>query len=438
MTSTRMTSRSGAVRLRPAAHVALPALAALLLAGCTSGSAPHTSVPGPTVALHAADAVPGTLTIGVVVTSTSAEDEGAQDLPLAAGARVAQYRLGLRHPVQLKVQDDHGTPEGSTAAVQALLDQHVSGIVYASEGSHMSPGLQLAATAKTAVLLPYADELPSGSGTTALLSGPTRTQSVTALTAALRARSLQRPLVITTTPVEGLDHVAAATGGVHQLPEGGGLGQQAVDLAKAAAGGDKAADSVVVWASGQSEAQIVAAVQRAGLSVPVLLGPAALTPSFADTLRDLDATGGGTASGAFLTAGEPATDSTTGPAMSSFLAAVRLAAADTSVEALASGAGFSANGAGTADTRSHDAVVALAAAAAHARSTAPDKVSAALASLRVSADDGLAGPSLSFHGDTPVGAGGVAVLQASGEDPGRRAGIAQQTEPLSWFALPSS
>lgn len=438
MTSTRMTSRSGAVRLRPAAHVALPALATLLLAGCTSSSAPHTPVPGPTVALRAADAVPGTLTIGVVVTSTSAEDEGAQDLPLAAGARVAQYRLGLRHPVQLKVQDDHGTPEGSTAAVQALLDQHVSGIVYASEGSHMSPGLQLAATAETAVLLPYADELPTGSGTTALLSGPTRTQSVTALTAALRGRSLQRPLVITTTPVEGFDHVAAATGGVHQLPEGGGLGQQAVDLAKAAAGGDKAADSVVVWASGQSEAQIVAAVQRAGLSVPVLLGPAALTPSFADTLRDLDATGGGTASGAFLTAGEPATDSTTGPAMSSFLAAVRLAAADTSVEALASGAGFSANGAGTADTRSHDAVVALAAAAAHARSTAPDKVSAALTSLRVSADDGLAGPSLSFHGDTPVGAGGVAVLQASGEDPGQRAGIAQQTEPLSWFALPSS
>jgi hypothetical protein len=433
-----VTTSSRARRL--AAAVAVPVVGALLLGGCTGSSAPkHTPVPGPTVGLATAAAVPGPLRIGVVVSSTSAEDEGAQDLPLAAGARVAQYRMNLRHPVDLVVQDDHGTAEGATAAVQALLDEHVAGIVYASEGEHLAPGLQLAAAAHTAVLLPYADQLPSTAAAgSARLSGPTRAQTVDRLTSSLRTRSLQRPMVLSTTDVPGLDGVAAATGGVHRLPEGGTLGQQAVDLAKAAGTGQAPADSVVVWGSGESEAQVVAAVQRAGLAVPVLLGPGALTPAFTGRLQQLDAAGGGTASGAFLTAGEPATDATHSAAMTSFLAAVRLAAADASVPALVTAGGFSADGAATADTRSHDAVVALAAAAAKARSTAPDAVLGALGALTVGPADGLAGPTLSFGGDTPVGADGVALLQATGEDLGQRAGVAQQGQPLSWFALPSS
>ena len=89
--------------------------------------------------------------------------------------------------------------------------------------------------------------------------------------------------------------------------------------------------------------------------------------------------------------------------MTSFLAAVRLAAADASVPALVTAGGFTADGAATADTRGHDAVVALAAAAAKARSTAPDAVLGALTGLTVRPADGLAGPTLSFGGDTPVG-----------------------------------
>ena len=269
-----MTTSSRAGRL--AAAVAVPVVGTLLLGGCTGSSAPkHTPVPGPTVGLATAAAVPGPLSIGVVVSSTSAEDEGAQDLPLAAGARVAQYRLNLGHPVDLVVQDDHGTAEGATAAVQALLDKHVAGIVYASEGEHLAPGLQLAAAAHTAVLLPYADQLPTtADSSSARLSGPTRAQTVDRLTSSLRTRGLQRPLVITTTDVPGLDGVAAATGGVHRLAEGGTLGQQAVDLAKAAGTGQPPADSVVVWGSGSPRRRSSPPCSAPARPCPSCSGPA--------------------------------------------------------------------------------------------------------------------------------------------------------------------
>jgi branched-chain amino acid transport system substrate-binding protein len=170
--------------------------------------------------------------------------------------------------------------------------------------------------------------------------------------------------------------------------------------------------------------------------VPVVLGPAALAPAFAGRLTQLGAEGGATTAGQFLTVGPAAGDTSPGAGTTAFLAAVRVAASDADLPALTGDDGFGAAGAATADVRSHDAVLALAAAAAKAGSGAPRDVLTALRGLTVDAGDGLAGPELSFGTPQALGDEGVAVLQATTRGPGR--GVAEDAPALSWFVLPDS
>jgi branched-chain amino acid transport system substrate-binding protein len=426
------------VRTHRRAAAALAGLALLTVAAAACGGSHTASYPAvtpPPVPLSVGTGLAHALTIGLVVSGSSAPGQGSDDLGLAAGARVAAYRLDLEKAgaVRLEVVDDHGTSAGSAAAVRQLLADQVAGIVYASEGSHLNVGVALAQAAHTAVLLPYATSAPTGDDV--WLTGPAQDQDVAELSVMLSTRSLTTPLVLSTSPVGGLGQMAPDARSAALTDSSTLTAQVAADITTVGKSGGP--DSVVVWGPAQAEADAVAALQQAGTTVPVLLGPSALSPVFAQTLTTLGAQGAATTSGQYLTAGLAATDNSTAASVSTFLQAVRLAASDSAVDALVSTATFSTDGAGTADSRAHDAVLALADAAATARSVAPAAVENALAGLTVPTSVGLAGPALNFTGQEAVPATAVVGLQATAQSSGQRAGIAQTVPALSWFALGS-
>ena len=421
-------------------YVALAAVA-VVTAGCTSGGeddkaaaeASFSPAAAPAVEVAPTGELPGPLTVGVVVTSTSARGEGAEYAALATGARVAEFRLdeGGDDRAQLTVVDDRGTSEGAVAATRTLLDAGVGGIVYASAGPHLDAALELAAAGQTAVLLPYEtrDEL---AGDTAWRTGPSDEQVAEQLDTLLSGRGQRAPLVLTAEQT-GSDVAALADDSrLTELTAGDALAGQVATAVAALTGGT--ADALVVAASAETSAETVAALQGLAPTAPVVLGPAALAPAFAARLTDLGASGGATTAGQFLTVGPAVTDSSGSPEVARFLAAVRLAAQDTDLPALFQGDTFAEVGAATADVRSHDAVLALAAAAVGAGSTEPSAVLTALRSLQVGADDGLAGPALSFTQRQALPDDGVAVLQATTR--GAERGVEQDAPALSWFVLP--
>ncbi len=117
---------------------------------------------------------------------------------------------------------------------------------------------------------------------------------------------------------------------------------------------------------------------------------------------------------------------------------MRLAAGDPETSDLFGDTPF-ADVAVDADTASHDAVIALAAAAASAGSVAPADVLAALSGLTVTSEQGLAGPALDFSTSDATAAQDVVPLVATVQDPGvRPSGSAGGGARLFWFALDAS
>ena len=417
------------------------ALAALAVSGCTGGDTDDEGsgedfapAPPPAVELSLLGDLEQPVRVGLVVTSGSARGEGAEFAALAAGARVAEFRLdeGDDDRVELEVVDDRGTPEGAVTATQQLLDSGVAGIVYASAGPHLDAALPLAAAADTAVLLPY-DARDGGTGEAAWRTGPDATQVSERVSGLLAERGQRAPLVLTG---EGAgDELAALADPALRVPltAGDALAGQVAAAARPLT--DGGADAVVVGASAETSAETVAALQGVVPTLPVVLAPTALAPAFGGRLADLGAGGTATTAGQFLTVGPAVADSSSGPGVSRFLAAVRLAARDTGVPALLGPETFGRDGAATADIRSHDAVLALATAAVEAGSTEPADVLTALRELELGAEDGLAGPDLAFGTGQALADDGVAVLQATTRVPSR--GVEQTTPALSWFVLPT-
>jgi hypothetical protein len=179
-------------------------------------------------------------------------------------------------------------------------------------------------------------------------------------------------------------------------------------------------------------------VQGENVQVPVLLTPDALSPVFASTLVELD----GTLAGGLTTVGPDSADvaamapGAEGQALSAYFAALRATAGDPDVEDFFDGEPFSSVS-GTADTRSHDAVVALVTAAAEAGSGSPEAVTRALGGLTVTRADGLAGPELDFSAPSALADGSVTALQASTQSPGVRPAPTAPEPQLFWFAAPT-
>jgi hypothetical protein len=419
-------------RLLPAAGLAAVVLSGSL-SSCSlleSEEAHGTPAEPAPVALKAAQA-PDDLAIGVVVSLTG---EGSDWSETAEGARVATYRYGLgERAVDLRPVDDKGTARGATAAVRTLVDAGVAGIVVATEGEHVRAAVKAATDAGVPVLLPYETDtagLPDG----AWLTGPDREQVVSALARALAADGLGRPVVV--------DAGGGAPSGIDALSTypfraGGDASRIAGRIARQTRSGARV-DSVVVTGPAAQQATVVRALQGENVQVPVLLTPDALSPVFATTLVALD----GTLAGRLTTVGPDAADvaamtpGAEGQALSAYFAALRATAGDDGVEDFFDAEPFGGVS-DTADTRSHDAVVALVTAAAEAGSDAPEAVTKALSGLTVTRADGLAGPELDFSAPSALADDAVTALQASTQSPGLRPASPKPEPRLFWFTAPT-
>lgn len=424
---------------RQRAGIGLALAALVLVAGCTDdeeSSAPRAErAPGPQPAPVelAGTTVSEPLRIGLIVTASSAPGEGADVLAAAAGAQVAAERLRLGGiDVELDVVDDQGTKGGARRAVSTLVDDGVAGIVAATTGDHLARALGDASDAGVAVLAPYLrDEALVADGV--WLTGPTAVNVDDALRTALDEIGASAPFVATG------DGVAVGIRSADSVDLAETTTQQVVRAVRAGTRGAAGIDAVVIGASVDTQAEVVAALQGELPDVPLLLTPEALSADFAQALSDA----GGTPADELVTVGVDAGDTTTlgqderADAVASYFSALRLLAGDAEARDLFDTAAF-ADVAGGADTASHDAVVALAVAAGEAGSTDPAAVRDALEGLEVAPSDGVAGPALDFTDTTALPTDAVVPLHATTQDPGVRPASTGKAITLRWFAVPGT
>lgn len=368
--------------------------------------------------------VPAKTTIGVIV--TLGDGEGSEWNEAAQGALVAERRLALGGTdVALVTRNDGGTAAGGKAAVESLAKSGVAGIVVASSGSHVSGALTAAAATGIPVVLPYAPA-EKDSWSTAPAAGSISTAMTTALGDA------DAPLLVdlgggapaglrVAHVLDGDDTADTAALATTVAQRTGATSNEEDDDADADAKTvTPDSDAVVVSGSAQRQGAFVAALQAENVTVPVVLTPDATSPAFGAALVEA----GGSLSGAFRTVGVATDDARAlasdagGRAMSAFLGGVRVLAGDQDAENLTGDQPFSAV-AGAADSRSHDAVIALVRAVGSARSVEPADVTDALAALDLDADAGIAGPALDFTRQQALGTPAT-VLAASAQQLGLR------------------
>lgn len=402
---------------------ALLILGGVLIALLPPRPTPTTSVAELPVGFSCAR-VPEGLTLGVIVSLSSAPGEGSEWKDAANGAVVAARRFAMGGcTVRVVAADDHGTADGARAAVEELAGEQVSGLVIATDGSHTSAAVDAARASGIAALLPYGGDAASA-GDGAWLTAPDAARIDAALVEAAGAGS--RTLLV---DAGGTAPQAVAPEATLVFAPGGSTADL-VDAARPYLSGERPVDRVLVSGPAETQAIAVAALQAAGTATPILLTPDAQSPPFASALVDA----GGTLSGDLTTAGVDSGDAVAlrgdeaGRAMSAYLAALRVTADDSTQTALLGDRPFRDVSA-VADTPSHDAVVALVRAAAAAGRRDPSAVRAALSGSVVSPADGLAGPRLDFSAPTALGAP-VLALHATPQDLGLR----PTTVPLLWFA----
>lgn len=395
--------------------------------------------------------VPAKTKIGIIV--TLGDGEGSEWNEAAQGALVAERRLALGGAdVALVTKNDGGTAAGGKAAVDALAKSGVAGIVVASSGSHVSGALTAAAAKGIPVVLPYAPA-EKDSWSTAPAAGSISKAMTTALGDADAPLLVDlgggAPADLRVAHVLDGDETADTAALATTVAERTGATSNEHDADADADADAKTptpdSDAVVVSGSAERQGAFVAALQAENVTVPVVLTPDATSPAFGAALVEA----GGSLSGSFRTVGVATDDARAlasdsgGRAMSAFLGGVRVLAGDHDAENLTGDQPFSAV-AGAADSRSHDAVIALVRAVGTARSVEPADVTDALAALDLDTDAGIAGPALDFTQQQALGTPAT-VLAASAQQLGLRpASIASgdgtgsgtdaaQTASLVWF-----
>lgn len=412
------------------------ALVALLVAvSACSAPEPEPDTPAPAASVQLTADVPDGLSIGVLVSVTSAPGEGGQWRDPAEGTRVAASRFALgRTNVRLVPVNDKGTAAGASAAVRTLAAQGVAGIVLATSGRHLDGALQEAAERGLPVLLPYATTT-NGLPAHAWLTGVDTTVADQRIVQALQQQGLRRPYVIDAGggDVDGLTPVGSA-----DFSPGGDADDLARSLAARRTGSKNAFDALVVSGPAVLQGRLVAALQGAGIDTTVLLSADALSPTFPQAIDQA----GGSLAGTLVTAGLDGGDAEAlqptgaGRAAAAYFSALNMLSADAKATDLFGQRPFSTV-AGSADLRSHDAVVALVRAAATAKSTDPAAVATALTSMKVGLQDGVAGPALDFTTPTAVSPDDVRALTATAASPGVRP-ASPGTASLYWFPLAPS
>lgn len=393
---------------------------------------PTQPAPAAQVAISVPDA-PKTMTIGVIVTLSSHPGQGADWKYAAEGAQVAVQRLSMGGVhVKLKTVDDKGTSDGATKAVKQLAADHVSGIVVASEGSHLDAAVKAANKAGVPLLMPYESD-PQLTGKLAWATGPTDPAIGQALESSMVADQVSQALVIDAgfgVP-EGLNPADTITF------KAGGDANALLKKVQTVTHKDSDLDAIVVSGPATQLAAVERSLQGGRLDLPVLFTPDATSPAFSDALVKA----GGSLSSNLDTVGADDSDAVAlrgdadGRAMSSYLSALGMLAGDDGHMTLMGDQPFS-DAADAADPASHDAVLALVQAAAAAKSGTASDVAGALHHLKLGHDQGLAGPSLDFTRPTALDAKAVVALRSSDQDLGLRP--QSQTKDagprLTWFA----
>ncbi|MGJ4845794.1 hypothetical protein [Leifsonia sp. Le1] len=398
---------------------------------------------------------PDGMAIGVIVTLGQGRVEGSEWGPASHGAVVAQHRIARGgSKVTLLVEDDRGSAKGGAEAVARLAAKGVSGIVVASSGPHVAAAASAASEAGIPLVLPYAS-IPADAGR---LDGvwsmaPGTGQLGSAMKRALAA--YDHPLLLDL----GGESQGAVVVADALRADGRDLGEFADDVARRA-GADRAAhgayaggeregdapaedtdgasrvDALVIDGHPQAMADLVAALEFRKVSVPIVLGPSAVSPVFTQTLGER----GGAVSSALRTVGSGAEDTValgrnaSGRAMSAYLQALRQLADDAKATNLSADAPF-ADVASWADVRSHDAVIALVSAASKGGGAKPENVRRGLADLKLTAADGVAGADLDFA-DAQVVSQKTRVLHATSQQLGLRPHNPESLT-LSWFSEPA-
>lgn len=411
------------------------ALAATALAGCAS-PAPNTkptaqaATPYP-VALHQ-PGLPKGLKIGVVVSLTSPAGQGAEWEDAAEGAALAAWQLQQGGtPVTVTTVNDKGTQEGAAAAVDTLAGEHVSAIIFATSGTHLTPAVVQASKADIPTLLPYGWQqrsLPAGVWNT----GPSQTAITSATNTALTNIGATHPVAVTI----GEDPVITTIQKTIPVAPGTNITDLTTTLNQQLQ--NEEADAVLVSGDATQQATVAAAFQGTGLNLPLVFTPNALSPAFPAALT----TAAASLSGNYWTVGTSVQDSTAlngtpaGQAVSAFLAAGRQAATDPKTTNLTGDQPFSTTAA-FADIPSHDALIAIAAAAAKAGSTDPAAISTVLKTLTLTNADGLTGPALNFTTPQALPNQAVTALHATAQDTGLRPTDTSSKPPLNWYPHPT-
>jgi len=364
-----------------------------------SASTPAVREVEPAVALRTS--APSGTKLGLIVSTAGAGKDVAE---LAAGAYVAEYRLNAAKSgaVQLLVEDDTGTADGATAAVDRLADSGVAGIVFASLGDQSKIAAAEAAKRGVAFLAPY-DSAATDAGGTTFFTGPTDAQAAAELAKYVSDKSLA--------PVAVVHQVGAYGDAGRQALAAAGLPVQAdvtldpgADVAAAAKTVAASKPGVVVaWTELDGGVRLLSELKNAGVSVPVLFSPRTAVPAFGRAQKALTAPA---ATDGLLSAGTWAGPWTPTAAIDAFYFAREKAGQ----------AGARAD-LTNADFRSHDAVLAIVDAAADARTADPAAVVTAL--RRMSRIDGAAGVPMHFDATATVGDDDVALLTYSTIDDGR-------------------
>ncbi|MBG6224935.1 hypothetical protein IWX63_001500 [Arthrobacter sp. CAN_A2] len=393
-----------------------------------------------------AEGLPQDLSIGVVLTFGQSGEPGSEYNQAAQGAVVAAQRFAQGGAaVALLTQNDRGTKDGARAAVLALAEQGVSGVVVASSGPQAEAAARTAGELGLPAILPYAQPAePSASLWTTM---PSATSVDVALRTAVNGKA--GVLLVNDGGPAPTSVPIAQTLDLADFDDVTGLAQEAAILtgdqqrapdAPMVSGpleGAGRADAVIVSAATpQRLARLVQALQSRDVSVPLVLPDGATAPAFASALSELDGTASGQLVGIAPSGGDSAAlqQDAQGRGMSAFLSAVRLASGDTEVKNLTGDAPFSVD-AWAADPASHDAVVALVRASALAGSGDPSEVGEALRTISLGPGEGLAGPPLDFSRPEALTAKATPVY-ASPQDLGLRP--ADEDAPrLVWVPAPT-
>ncbi|GAB3749849.1 ABC transporter substrate-binding protein [Microlunatus parietis] len=421
--------------------IILGAVVLLVLGGGTGGfvwwraqaDAPKTE---PAVAQPVAISVPGApaeVKLGVVVTLSSKPGEGSEQKYAAEGAQVAAQRLSMGGVnVKLVTVDDKGSTEGAQRAVEQLADEGVSGIVAATQGAHLRGAVKAAQQAELPLLLPYESD-PELLGTLVWGTGPMDSAIGAALQQTLTAHNLKRTLLIDVGG--GTPESVKVSGKVHFKP-GDDVKNLLAEVLERTEGKNKI-DSVLISGPAAQQAVVVQALQGADVTLPIFLSPDATSPAFTAALIKA----GGSLSTSLGTVGTDSDDPAalasdeTGKAMSAFLAAVRLRAADPEQTTLLGDQPF-IKVADAADARSHDAIIALTYAAAATAAREDGNPMGAIPSLRLDHSNGLAGPALDFSHTAALAEDSVVALRSSGQDLGLRPAADGAAPRLIWFFAP--